>query len=412
MNAFEATANYVHEAVRVLEMPSSMERLLLKPRRTLKCELVITRDDGSLLVVEAYRVQHSQARGPMKGGIRYHPTVEEEEVVSLAALMSWKTALLDVPYGGAKGGISVDPWELSARERQSLTRTFVGEFQDILGPYKDIPAPDMNTDAQTMAWFMDEYSRLRGFTPACVTGKPVDLYGAEGREEATGRGVALMAKEYAEKKWGHIEDRTVVIQGFGNVGNFAAHFLHELGARIIAVGDHTAALRNEAGLDIVSLRKWTHSNRVLKGAPDELGDWINPEELLLQPCDILIPAALGGVVTKDVAREIDCQVIVEAANGPVFPDGDHLLRKREIDVIPDILANAGGVTGSYFEWAQNIQQMRWSKERFRSELDTKMSAAFSHVYDLAQRHNLPLRVAALVIGIGRVGKVITTRGLR
>ena len=411
MNAFEATANYVHEAVRVLEMPASMERLLLKPRRTLKCELVITRDDGSLLVVEAYRVQHSQARGPMKGGIRYHPTVEVDEVTSLAALMSWKTALVDVPYGGAKGGISVDPWELSLRERQSLTRNFVGEFQDILGPYKDIPAPDVNTDAQTMAWFMDEYSRLKGFTPAVVTGKPVDLYGADGREEATGRGVALMAKEYAEKKWGGIQDRTVVIQGFGNVGSFAAHFLHEFGARIVAVGDHTTAVRNAAGLDVVALRKWTQENRVLQGASEALGEWFDTEDLLLEPCDILVPAALGGVVTKDVAKEVRCGVIVEGANGPVYPDGDHVLRKRGIDVIPDILANAGGVTGSYFEWAQNIQQMRWEKERFRSELDLKMTAAFTHVYDLAQRHNLPMRVAALVIGIGRVGKVITTRGL-
>ncbi len=413
-NAFEAAAEYVHEAVQLLEMPVSVERLLLKPRCTLKSELAITRDNGELLVVSAYRVQHSSARGPMKGGIRFHPSVEEDEVTALSALMTWKTALLDVPFGGAKGGIAVDPWSLSPNEREKLTRAFVGELHEMMGPYRDIPAPDVNTDAQTMAWFMDEYSKINGFTPGVVTGKPTDLYGAEGREEATGRGVALMAKAYAERAWGTVEGKTVVIQGFGNVGSYTAKFLHEMGAKITAVGDHAAAVRNPDGLDIHALADYAASNRFLTGAEAvlDVGEWFSTAELIFEPCDILIPAALGGIIGEKEARELRCKVVVEAANAPVFPDGDAVLRERDIVVIPDILANAGGVTGSYFEWAQNIQQMRWDIDRFRVELDIKMMKAFHQVFDFAKQHGIPLRVAALVAGIGRVSKAIATRGLR
>jgi len=412
MSALDATNAYIHEAVNVLEIPSSIERLLIKPKRTIKFEIAISRDNGELLVIEGYRVQHNNARGPMKGGLRYHPTVDEDEVASLAALMTWKTALLDIPFGGAKGGISVDPWQLSTRERERVTRQLVTELHEVIGPQKDIPAPDINTNAQTMAWIMDEYSKYYGHTPAVVTGKPVGLSGAQGREEATGRGVALVTRRYADHAWGGLEGKTVALQGFGNVGSYAAKFLDESGAKIVSVADSSAAVRNPNGLDIESLMQWVKDHRVIEGASQVIqGDWYDPTEILQQPCDILIPAALGGVIDSNNAGSLQCRVIIEAANAPVLPDGDRILRENNIDVVPDILANAGGVTGSYFEWAQNIQQMSWEISKFRKQLDQKMTTAFDKVIKVAKDNQIPLRVAALVIGIGRVGKVMSTRGI-
>ena len=401
----------MREAVNRLGLSRGMERLLLTPTRTVKMEVVILRENGELAVFEAYRVQHNGSRGPMKGGLRFHPTVNEEEVQELAALMTWKTALVDIPFGGAKGGIAVDPWELSSREREEMTRKFTTAIHELIGPTKDIPAPDVNTNAQVMAWMMDEYSRIYGFSPAVVTGKPVDLMGAPGREEATGRGVALITRWVWERLFGPIAEAKVVLQGFGNVGSFAARFLYEMGAKIVAVGDHTETIRNPEGLDIPGLFAWVREKRVLKGAASQFGEAIPASELWVQPCDILIPAALGGIITPEVAHNLQAKIVVEAANAPTTYEADQILRKREIPVVPDILANAGGVVGSYFEWAQNIQQQRWPLERFRGELERILREALDHTFRLAQEKNLSLREAAYTLSIGRVAKAITVRGV-
>jgi glutamate dehydrogenase (NAD(P)+) len=345
-------------------------------------------------------VQHNNARGPCKGGLRYHPSVENDEVRALAALMTWKTALADVPFGGAKGGIACEPQRMSLAERQRLTRVYVRAIDDIIGPQSDIPAPDVNTNAQTMAWFMDEYSARHGFSPAIVTGKPMNLLGSAGREDATGRGVSLMTQTACRALGLRVKGARVVVQGFGNVGSHTALLLHEAGAEIIAVGDADGSVFNETGLNVPELYAHSQRYRGVSGFP---GGKANPtEELLETPCDILIPAALGGVIDAEVASRVQCQLIVEAANAPVTAGADRVLRKRGIHIVPDILANAGGVVVSYFEWTQNLTEFRWKLERVHEELAEIMERSFEEVLAVAREKRVDLRTAAYMLAIDRV----------
>jgi len=392
-----------------MDLSPRIEELLVTPLREVRVQVALERDDGQVATYIGFRIQHDNARGPMKGGLRYHPHVDQDEVRSLASLMTWKTAVVNLPYGGAKGGIACDPTGFSESELERLTRKFVDGIHDVIGPDRDIPAPDVNTNAQVMAWIMDHYSKYHGHSPAVVTGKPVDFYGSLGREAATGRGVFIACREALREARREIAGTTFVIQGFGNVGSFAARFLHEAGGKVIAVSDVKGGIRNPEGLDVPALLE--HVKRT-RSVVDFAGtDRISNDELLTTECDVLIPAALGGVITKDNADDLRTGLVVEAANGPIVPDGDHILRKREIPVIPDILANAGGVTVSYFEWVQNIQQFSWNEEKVNAELETVMTTAYRKVHEIAKQKSVPMRTAAFLLGIGRVGKATTLRGI-
>lgn len=407
--SFEATNEYFNEAARRMDLSPRIEELLRTPLREVRTQVAIQRDDGSVASFEGYRVQHDRSRGPMKGGIRYHPEVDADEVRSLASLMTWKTALLNLPFGGAKGGISCDPTRMTTAELERLTRKFVDEIHEVIGPDRDIPAPDVNTNAQVMAWIMDQYSKYHGHSPAVVTGKPVDFYGSAGREAATGRGVYLSCREALATGGRSISDCTFAIQGFGNVGTYAASLITEAGGRITAVSDVGGGVCNPEGLDVPTLLEHTNTTGSVTGFAGS--DSMSQTELVTSNCDVLIPAALGGVLTEDVAPEVKATLIVEGANGPTVPAADRVFRDREVTVVPDILANAGGVTVSYFEWVQNIQQFKWTEQRVNQELENRMVAAYQEVNGLAERKGLPLRTAAFILGIGRVGKATTLRGL-
>ncbi|MGH7528842.1 MAG: Glu/Leu/Phe/Val family dehydrogenase, partial [Gemmatimonadales bacterium] len=354
--------NHFDRAANLINLESYMRRLLLSPFREVTVEVPVRMDDGRIEVFTGYRIQHNGARGPCKGGIRYHPEADHDEVLGLATIMTWKTALMDIPFGGAKGGVTVDPKKLSRLELERLTRRFTQRISIVLGPYRDIPAPDVNTNAQVMAWILDEYSSRHGYTPAVVTGKPVSLGGSLGRDEATGRGVMYIMEAYGRDFGVPLRNSRVVIQGFGNVGSNLARLLHtEAGAKVIAVSDVSGGIHHDGGLDIPGLL--AHSTREAGRPVTEWpgGQRITNEELWTIPCDWLVPAALGGVITKEAnARAIDCKVVVEAANEPTTPTADLILEERGITVLPDFLANAGGVTVSYYEWAQNLQQYRWT----------------------------------------------------
>ena len=359
------------------------------------------------MVFTGFRVQHSDARGPMKGGIRYHPSVDEEEVKGLASLMTWKTALHDVPFGGAKGGIDCDPDTLTDKEIESITRKFVEEIHEIVGTYKDVPAPDVNTNAQIMAWIMDEYSKFYGLTPSVVTGKPVDIFGLEGREEATGFGVAFTTKIVADEfKLG----RKVAVQGFGNVGSYASLFLHKQGFKIVGVADKSGYFFKKDGFDIPSLFDYVRKNKVIRGY-GELGDEVSEEEFLTMECDILIPCALDGVITKEIASEIKAKTIVEGANAPTLPDADKVLIERGVVVVPDILANGGGVIGSYIEWMQNIQQTKFKKDEVLGKIQSIMEMSWKRIFNLSKQKKISLRLASYIFAIGKVAKVMIVRGV-
>jgi glutamate dehydrogenase (NAD(P)+) len=367
-------------------------------------------DSGEVEVFVGYRVQHNGARGPTKGGIRYHPSVDLDEVRGLASLMTWKTALLDLPFGGAKGGVGVDPRRLSPTELERLTRKFTERIALALGPYRDIPAPDMGTNAQVMAWMLDEYSSKRGYSPASVTGKPITLGGSLGREEATGRGVMIVMREAARDFGLPWQGARAVIQGFGNVGSHLARCLHDEGVIVPAVTDAEGGVHNDSGLDVPALVEYVRKHRTVAGF--EKADSITSDELWRLPCDYLVPAALGGVITKeDNVDELQCRMLVEAANGPTTPIADKVLKQRDIPVLPDFLANAGGVVVSYFEWTQNLQQLRWELEQVNEGLERKMVAAYREVYTLARERGVPLRTAAYAIALRRVAEAEEMRGL-
>ncbi|MEW4488910.1 Glu/Leu/Phe/Val dehydrogenase dimerization domain-containing protein [Thalassoglobus sp. JC818] len=409
MSSYENAERYFNQAAQVMGLSDNMSKLLKTPEREIKVQIALEMDDGQIGTFIGFRIQHDRARGPMKGGLRYHPEVDAGEVLALASLMTWKTAVVNIPYGGAKGGIAVDPSKLSHRELETITRKFVDEIHDIFGPDTDIPAPDMGTNAQIMAWIMNQYQKFHGFNPACVTGKPVELHGADGREEATGRGVAIVTREALLKMDRDVKGARIAIQGFGNVGSFAASILHEMGAVIVAVSDAFGAIQNVEGLNVRELLTYVAENKRVSGFPG--AEEMDNAELLAADVDVLIPAAIGGTLTRENAEDVRAKLIVEAANSPTTPDADQIFAKREILVIPDILANAGGVTVSYFEWVQNRQHFKWEIEEVRDRLEKIMVGSFNRVWNVATEKKVSLRVGAYVLGIGRVGRATVLGGI-
>ncbi len=400
MKASEATELFVSRACDRLGLSPSIRRLLATPKREVQVEIPVEMDDGRLEVLIGYRVQHNNYRGPMKGGLRYHHEVDLDEVRALASLMTWKTAVVNIPYGGAKGGICVENSKLSVKEKERITRKFVDQIHDIVGPHTDIPAPDMGTNAETMAWFRNQWEKYHGFNPAVITGKPVEQYGAEGREEATGRGVGILAFKLLKRMGKTPKETRIALQGFGNVGFHAAKLLHESEFNVVAVSDVTGGYYRPEGLDVPDALRYSLQNKSLHGY--ENATRITNEELLALDVEILIPAALGGVITKQNADAVRAKVIIEAANAPVDPEADEILERKGTIVLPDILANAGGVTVSYFEWVQNLQYYKWGLNRVRQELDSVLSRAFEDVWQTAQDRHVSLRTAAFMIAIERV----------
>ena len=398
---------YFHKAADVLGLADKVRTILLTPRRSIKVEISIEGEDGELQTYCGYRVQHNMARGPMKGGLRYHPAMDEDHAAALANLMTWKTAVVDVPFGGAKGGINCDPHSMSERDLFEVTTRFVEQMKEVIGPMTDIPAPDVNTNAKVMGWIMHEYSKYAGFSPGVVTGKPLDLFGSEGRDAATGRGVMDVLAATLEEKGKGFPDVTVAVQGFGNVGSNAALLIAEQGAKVIAVADHTGGISNDNGLDVPALDAWVDAHGGVRGFKG--GEAFENTEIITWDADVLVPAALEEAIHKDNAPDVKASIVVEGANGPTTPEADEILNEKGVLIIPDILANAGGVTVSYFEWAQNIQQFRWDEERVNAELDKKMSSAYSSVRDVATEFDVDMRTAAFALAIRRVGKAALAR---
>ena len=409
VNNKKASDDQFNRAADLIGLDETIRTSLNVPDRELMVEVPLRKDDGTIESFRGYRVQHNNSRGPFKGGIRYHEEVDLDEVRSLAALMTWKTALVDIPYGGGKGGISVNPSTLSELELERLSRRFFRAINPIIGVNRDIPAPDVNTNPQIMAWFMDEYGMINGHTPGIVTGKPIELGGSLGRNAATGKGTAIIARETANLLNMDLEGASVVIQGFGNVGSFAGRFLNEMGSKIIAVSDVNGGLYDPDGLDITSLVDYNNNNGTIKGFSQ--GDLVSNKDILNIECDFLIPAALGGVIHKMNVEKLNCRVIIEAANGPVTPPADDILFKKGVYVIPDILTNAGGVTVSYFEWVQNLQQFQWTEEEVNEKLENKMVAAFNEVSSMMKSKKTSMRMAAFAVAIDRVAKSFELRGV-
>ncbi len=410
MKAFEAVKQYFNRAADQLDLTDNMRMLLLTPKREVQVQIAVEMDNGDLQTLIGYRVQHDNARGPMKGGLRYHHEVDLDEVRGLASLMTWKTAVANIPYGGAKGGIAVDASKLSQREMERITRKFIDEIHDIIGPDTDIPAPDMGTGPEVMAWIMNQHNKYHGFSPGIVTGKPADHYGIDGRAEATGRGVGILALKTLQRLGRKSEGARVAIQGFGNVGSYAARFLSDAQCRVVAISGVSGAYFRADGIKISDAIRYSQEHgRSLAGFTE--AEKISNEQLLELEVDMLIPAALGGVITADNAPRIKAPVIIEAANAPVRPDADRLLEEAGVVILPDILANAGGVTVSYFEWAQNRQYYQWNLDRVRQELDRVLSQAFESVWELSQERKVSLRTAAFMVGIGRVGRATVLAGI-
>ena len=394
-------------AVENLGLKSNIAKALEMPDRELKVEIPFRKDNGEIDSVVGFRVQHNNTRGPFKGGIRYHHHVDIEEVRSLATLMTWKTALIDIPYGGGKGGIGINPGDYSKTELERISRKFFRAIDPIIGVNIDIPAPDVNTNAQVMSWFMDEYSQTHGYTPGIVTGKPLELGGSEGREAATGRGTAIITREAAEKWNIDLKGAKVVVQGFGNVGSYAAKFLHEYGCKIIGVSDISGGLYEPGGFDVDELFDYNYEHRTIDGY--QQGKKITNEELLALECDFLIPAALGSAINEQNVDSLNCKIIIEAANGPVTGEAADKLWKKKIAIIPDILTNAGGVTVSYFEWVQNLQQFKWPESEINEKLEQKMVNAFNEVYAVKENKKIPMRIASFMVAIDRVSTAYALR---
>jgi glutamate dehydrogenase (NAD(P)+) len=409
MTAYEEVNWQYNKAADLLAIPEQYKSILRNCYRELKVQIPLRRDNGKLEEYFGFRVQHNGARGPYKGGIRYHPSVNLDEVRALASLMTWKTALVDIPFGGAKGGVNCDPHSMSENELQVLTRTFTRKIDMALGIYRDIPAPDVNTDAKVMAWMMDEYGRKNGYTPAIVTGKPIALGGSQGRQSATGLGVFYITQRACRDFKIPLTGARVVIQGFGNVGSFTAEYLQKGGAKIIAVADETGGLVNKDGLDIPALIRHVKEKRGISGFSE--ADVLAKDQIFAVPCEILIPAALNGVITDQNVGPINTRIIIEGANNPINPHADHILKEKGIPVVPDILANAGGVTVSYFEWTQNLQQFYWDEREVQHKLETKMDRAYTEVWEMAGKHNIPLRMAAFMVAIRRVYEAVQLRGI-
>lgn len=408
MSPFEAVNYSFQRAAIIDDVRESTQAVLRTPSRELRVEVPVRRDDGSLEVYLGYRVQHDNSRGPFKGGIRFHPSADIEEVRALAALMTWKTAVVDVPFGGAKGGIEVDTTGFSAAELERLTRRYTREIAPVIGPSEDIPAPDMYTNAQVMAWLLDEYEQLHGHAPAVVTGKPVPLGGSFGRDAATGRGCIVVLDEVIRQLGREPEHTTIAVQGFGNVGSWAARIAVERGYRIVAVSDRHGGIVDEAGIDPSALLEHRREAGTICGLPG--AEPIHRDAVLTLPVDVVIPAALGEVIHADNHAEVQAGVILEGANHPVTPFADAALADRGVVVVPDIVANAGGVVTSYFEWVQNIQQFRWTEDQVNDRLRTRLVGAYRTVAEVAADRRCTLREAAFVIAVQRVAEASALRG--
>lgn len=399
------------EAADLLGLEDDIRERLSHPRRIIIVSCPINMDNGSVKSFEGYRVQYNIARGPAKGGIRFHPEVDLNETVALAALMTWKCAVVNIPFGGAKGSVRVDPHKLSEKEVENLTRRYTWEISPMIGPEKDIPAPDMNTSARHMAWIMDTYSIIKGYSvPGVVTGKPICIGGSEGRQEATGRGVVFNITEAAQELGIDLSTKTAVVQGFGNVGSVAAKLLTKTGCKVIAVSDEKGGIVSKKGLDIEKAIDYVQKNEYLEGYPG--AESITNDELLTMKCDILIPAALGGQVTGKNAAKVRASMIVEGANGPLTDEADKILNDKNVFIIPDILANAGGVVVSYFEWVQALQAFFWFEKEINEKLKTIIRNAYYSVRSIAKEKKVTNRQAALMLGIGRVAECARVRGLR
>jgi len=410
MNPFDNALKQLAIAAETLKLDPGIHEILKHPKRVLQGAIPVRMDPGAIHVFTGYRVQYQDARGPYKGGIRYHPDVSLDEVKALAAWMTWKCAVLDIPYGGAKGGVICNPKEMSRGEKERLTRRYTSMIFDFIGPYRDVPAPDVYTDAQTMAWIMDTYSQLKGYlVPEVVTGKPVSTGGSEGRATATSRGVVMCLRESAKQLELPLKSARVVIQGFGNAGSNAALFLQELGCKVIAVSDSRGAIYSAKGLDALRLNK--HKDATGSVAGFDGSERISSEDLFRLECEILIPAALENAITRHNARDIKAKLIAEAANGPTTTEADRILEENNVFVIPDILANAGGVTVSYLEWVQNLNRQHWTEDEVFAKLEMKMVKAFRDVYRTAQDLGASMRVGALTLGVGRVAEALQTLGL-
>jgi len=388
----------------------SMHELLAHPKRSLIVSVAVKHDNGQMHVYTGCRVQHWDARGPFKGGIRYHPGVTLDEVTALAMWMTWKCAVVDIPYGGAKGGIRCNPKQMSKGELERMTRRYTSLLYDFIGPHRDVPAPDVYTDAQTMAWIMDTYSQITGYSvPECVTGKPISVGGSEGREQATSLGVDVCAREAAKHLGLKLKGATVAVQGYGNVGMNAAKIAYDMGCKIVAVSDSTGGICSANGLNPYKV----HEHKVKTGSVTKFkgSENVTNEEVLQTNCDILIPAALESQITKANADKIKAKIVCEGANGPTTPEADKILYEKGILLVPDILANAGGVTTSYFEWVQNLTREHWTIEDVNRKLENKMVKAFNDVCKIAQKEKCDMRTAALRLGVGRVAEAIETLGL-
>lgn len=410
LNLYEIVQQQFEKAVRVLNLSEDLCAVLRNCKRQLIVAVPIKMDDGTIRSFEGYRVQHNVTRGPAKGGIRYHPDVTLDEVKALASWMTWKCAVLNIPYGGGKGGVRCNPKELSENELERLTRRFTSEIIPFIGPDRDIPAPDVYTNPQTMAWMMDTFSMMKGYSVlGVVTGKPVALGGSEGRNSATARGCQIVIKEACKQHNIELKEARVVVQGFGNAGSFLAQFLSQDGARVIAISDSQGGIFNREGLKISQVRKFKEENGTVVGFPGSRP--VSNEELLELECEILAPAALESQITAQNADRIRTQIVAEAANGPTTPAADKILFKKGIVVVPDILANSGGVTVSYFEWVQDLQGFFWDEDVVDRVLEQKMKAAFGEVFAVAHEHRVDLRTGAYALAVKRVADATTLRGL-
>ncbi len=399
---------YFDRAVERLGLPDDLRTVFWTSYREVTVQIPVRLSDGKVHTFSGYRIQHNGARGPYKGGIRFHPEVDIDEVRALASLMTWKTAVANVPFGGAKGGVNCPAGELERSEVQAITRSFMDKIEKILGPTRDIPAPDVNTNAQVMAWMMDEYGKLHGHTPAICTGKPIALEGSYGREQATGRGCIYMYREAAPQIGLTPGETTFAVQGYGNVGSWAARILQQLGARMVGVSDATGAIRSDAGIDADDLARHLAEGGRLTEFPG--AEEIPADDLLAIECDVLIPAALGGMIHEHNADKIRCRMVIEGANSPTTPVADQILHDNGVHVIPDVMANAGGVVASYFEWVQNMQHFRWSEREVNDKLGTVMRRAYRDVSARAKQERVSLRDAAYLVGIERVVDASRARG--
>ncbi|KTG11553.1 amino acid dehydrogenase [Haloprofundus marisrubri] len=408
-SALETARRQLHHAADRLEIDPNVVERLKHPQKVHEVTIPIERDDGTVEVFTGYRAQHDSVRGPFKGGLRYHPDVTRDECVGLGMWMTWKCAVMDLPFGGAKGGVAVNPKELSAEENERLTRRFAQELRDVIGPNQDIPAPDMGTDSQTMAWLMDAYSMQKGeTTPGVVTGKPPVVGGSQGRQEAPGRSVAIVTKLLCEYYDRPLEETTVAVQGYGSVGASAARLLDDWGATVVAVSDVNGAMYDPSGIDTATVPSHDDEPEAVTTYADEV---ISNDELLTLDVDVLVPAALGNVITRRNAENIAAEFVVEGANGPTTSAADSILEERGIEVIPDILANAGGVTVSYFEWLQDINRRAWSLERVNNELETEMCSAWRAVKTEYERRDVTWRDAAYIVALSRIAEAHEVRGL-